>query len=81
MIEFKDSNFTIDGHTDSDGSAKLNQGLSESRAKAVLDYIVSRGVATERLTSRGFGEDTPIASNRTRAGKAKNRRVEINLAK
>jgi outer membrane protein OmpA-like peptidoglycan-associated protein len=80
MKEYKDSDFKIEGHTDSDGSNKLNQTLSESRAKAVLDYLVSKGIASERLTSQGFGEEKPIASNRTRAGKAQNRRVEINLA-
>jgi len=80
MAEFKDSDFHIGGHTDSVGSAKLNQGLSESRAKAVLDYLVTKGVTAGRLTSKGYGEDTPIASNKTRSGRAKNRRVEINLA-
>jgi len=80
MAEFKDSDFHIGGHTDSVGSAKLNQSLSESRAKAVLDYLVSKGIAADRLSSKGYGEDTPIASNKTRSGRAKNRRVEINLA-
>ena len=80
MKEFKDSDFRVEGHTDSQGSAALNQGLSDSRAKAVLDYLVSKGIAASRLTSKGYGEDTPIASNKTRAGRAKNRRVEINLA-
>ncbi|MCB0485717.1 MAG: OmpA family protein, partial [Flavobacteriaceae bacterium] len=65
MKEFKDSNFSIDGHTDSVGSNKLNQNLSESRAKAVLDYLVSKGIAASRLTSAGYGEDKPIASNNT----------------
>ena len=80
MKEFKDSNFHIGGHTDSVGSAKLNASLSESRAQAVLDYLVSKGVAASRLTSKGYGEDNPIASNKTRSGRAKNRRVEITLA-
>ena len=80
MKEYKDSNFHIEGHTDSVGSAKLNQGLSESRAKAVLDYLVSKGVTSSRLTSKGYGEDNPIASNRTRRGRQQNRRVDIKLA-
>ena len=80
MKEFKDSNFSIDGHTDSSGGAKLNQRLSEERAKAVLDYIATKGVASSRLTSKGFGPSNPISSNKTRKGRAENRRVEINLA-
>ena len=80
MKEFKDSDFSIDGHTDSVGSKALNQKLSQSRAQAVLDYLVSKGVSADRLAAKGFGEDTPIASNNTRSGRAKNRRVEINLA-
>tara|TARA_R110002073_G_scaffold279026_1_gene442812 strand:+ start:42840 stop:44201 length:1362 start_codon:yes stop_codon:yes gene_type:complete len=79
MKEFKDSDFSIDGHTDSSGSAKLNQRLSEERAKAVMDYLVSKGIAASRLSSKGYGKDNPIASNRTRKGRAENRRVEINL--
>ena len=80
MKEFKDSDFSIDGHTDSVGSKALNQKLSQSRAQAVLDYLISKGVSADRLAAKGFGEDTPIASNNTRSGRAKNRRVEINLA-
>jgi len=81
MTEYKDSNFHIEGHTDSSGSAKLNQSLSESRAKAILDYLVSKNIAANRLTSKGYGEENPLHTNKTRAGRAKNRRVEINLAK
>ncbi|MCB0472788.1 MAG: OmpA family protein [Flavobacteriaceae bacterium] len=80
MKEYKDSDFSIDGYTDSVGSDALNQKLSEARAKAVLDYLISNGVSADRLTSKGFGESNPIASNKTSAGRAKNRRVEINLA-
>ena len=80
MKEFKDSKFSVEGHTDSVGSNALNQALSEKRAQAVLDYLVSKGVSSSRLSSKGFGEANPIASNRTRSGRAKNRRTEINLA-
>ncbi len=80
MKEFKDSDFKVEGHTDSVGSAKLNQTLSENRAKAVMDYLATKGIDATRLTSKGFGKDNPIASNRTRRGRAQNRRVEINLA-
>ncbi len=80
MKEFKDSDFKVEGHTDSQGSAKLNQTLSENRAKAVMDYLATKGIDASRLSSKGFGEDNPIASNRTSRGRAQNRRVEINLA-
>ncbi|TCI84966.1 OmpA family protein [Tenacibaculum sp. M341] len=81
MKEYKDANFNIEGHTDSQGAAKANQKLSERRAKAVLDYLATHGVTGSRLSSVGFGEDYPIATNKTRAGRAQNRRVEINLRK
>ncbi len=80
MKEYKDSDFHIEGHTDSSGSDKLNQRLSEERAKSVLDYLLGKGIATDRLTSKGYGETKPISSNKTRRGRAENRRVEINLA-
>lgn len=70
----------VNGHTDSDGSASYNQGLSERRARSVSDYLASKGVSYGRLVSRGYGESRPIASNSTSAGKAKNRRVEIHIA-
>lgn len=82
MKEYSKANFSIQGHTDSQGRASTNKRLSEKRAKAVLDYLVSKaGVAASRLSSAGFGEDYPIADNKTRAGRAQNRRVEIKLAK
>ncbi|UOB16767.1 DUF5723 family protein [Abyssalbus ytuae] len=77
--EYPTAKFKIEGHTDSVGSATLNQRLSEERAKAVLDYLVARGIDATRLTSQGFGENKPIASNKTRSGRAQNRRVEIIL--
>ncbi|MCF8258421.1 MAG: OmpA family protein [Flavobacteriales bacterium] len=68
---------SIHGHTDSDGSATLNMTLSEDRAKAVKDYLVSQGVAAGRLTHKGFGSTKPIADNSSTEGKAKNRRTEF----
>jgi len=68
---------SIEGHTDSDGSGAHNDKLSKARAKAVLDYLVAHGVAAGRLTSKGFGESKPLASNDTPDGKEKNRRVEF----
>ena len=79
LNEYRNARFTIDGHTDSVGSAKLNQTLSEERAGAVRNYLIENGVASDRLESAGYGEDRPIASNNTREGRRTNRRVEINL--
>ena len=67
----------IIGHTDSTGSAEYNLGLSKRRAQAVSDYLVSTGVAEEKLREVGRGEEDPIASNDTAEGRAQNRRVEI----
>lgn len=67
------------GHTDSQGKDAYNQKLSEGRAAAVMEYLVSRGVAKDRLSSKGFGETQPIATNETAEGRALNRRVELLL--
>ena len=67
----------IDGHTDSTASDAYNQGLSERRANSVRDALVSRGVDTGRLSTQGFGESKPIATNDTVDGRQLNRRVEL----
>ncbi len=67
----------IEGHTDSQGSARFNLELSQKRAQAVVDYLVKKGVAKKRLFARGYGEEKPIATNDTALGRAKNRRVEF----
>lgn len=69
----------IEGHTDNTGKADKNQLLSENRAKSVYEYFVKKGVSTERLKSAGFGQDQPVADNKTAAGRTKNRRVELKL--
>jgi len=81
LKEYPNSQFSLEGHTDSTGSKALNQSLSENRAKAVHDYLVSNGIDDERLHDVGFGEDKPIESNNTRAGRTANRRVEVKLVK
>lgn len=69
-------NIEIGGHTDSQGTAESNQQLSENRAKAVFDYLVEKGIATERLTYKGYGETKPKMTNDTEEGRLENRRVE-----
>jgi OOP family OmpA-OmpF porin len=69
----------VAGHTDSDGAAEYNEGLSLRRATTVRDYLIARGIAESRLTVRGYGESQPIADNGTRDGKAQNRRVVLRV--
>src|SRR5690606_11008276 len=81
LKEYPHAKFSIEGHTDSDGSNALNQTLSENRAQAVKTWLVENGIATDRLRAVGFGETVPIASNKNAKGKAQNRRVEVKLIK
>ncbi len=80
LVKYPTSEFDVEGHTDSVGSDKFNMALSQKRAEAVVNYLKEHGVKS-KLNAKGYGETKPIASNRTRAGRAKNRRVEINLVK
>lgn len=80
LKEYPDADFTIEGHTDSDGSDAYNQVLSEKRANAVRDYFVTNGINPSRLTTKAFGESKPVDTNNTAAGKANNRRTEVKLA-
>ncbi len=77
----KGMNVLVEGHTDSVGSNTFNMGLSQRRADSVRDYLVAKGVEADRLTAIGFGEEKPIDSNQTRAGREKNRRVEFTITK
>lgn len=77
MQKQSDLNFSVEGHTDSDGDEALNQTLSEKRAKAVMDRLISMGIPSNRLKSAGWGESKPIGGNDTAEGKANNRRVEF----
>jgi outer membrane protein OmpA-like peptidoglycan-associated protein len=74
-----DSRWIISGHTDNQGAAELNQKLSQARAASVIAWLVSHGVAANRLTPQGFGASRPVADNSTEAGRALNRRVEMAL--
>ncbi len=71
----------VQGHTDSTGSAAINRTLSKGRAESVRKYLVGKGVAKGRLTSKGFGPDVPIADNATPEGREMNRRVEFKILK
>ena len=68
---------SIEGHTDSQGNDEMNLNLSKARAKAVKDYLVKKGVDANHLSSEGYGETKPVATNETSAGRAKNRRVIV----
>lgn len=79
MTENAEIKIEISGHTDKTGSEPINFKLSEARAKAVLDYLVQKGIDRSRMESKGFGSLQPITENATPAGRAKNRRVEFKI--
>lgn len=72
-----DSKIVVEGHTDSQGGAAFNQDLSQRRAESVRGYLVSHGIAADRVTAQGFGPTRSIADNASAEGRANNRRVEI----
>ena len=77
LEKYPGSDILIVGHTDQVGPASYNQGLSERRASAAANYLVSQGVVRSRVSTRGMGETDPVASNDTEGGRARNRRVEV----
>ncbi|WP_241738929.1 OmpA family protein [Pontibacter beigongshangensis] len=77
LQSYPGTNVIIEGHTDNTGSRELNQGLSERRAQAVLNYARTTGVDGSRLQAKGYAFDQPIADNSTAEGRQQNRRVEI----
>lgn len=79
MKKYPNATFSVDGHTDSVGRDETNQKLSEERAGTVKEYLLTRGVASNRLQSKGYGESRPIDSNKTSAGRKNNRRVEVTV--
>jgi len=80
LNEFEKTQVNIAGHTDSIGKAGYNQVLSEKRAKSVATFLAQQGVRPERVLVKGFGESQPIASNKSKGGRAQNRRVEIEIS-
>jgi adhesin transport system outer membrane protein len=81
MQRYPEIKVEIAGHTDNFGTDEYNLELSDRRAKAVMDYFISKGVAASRLSSKGYGESAPITSNETAAGRGQNRRVEMRVIK
>jgi outer membrane protein OmpA-like peptidoglycan-associated protein len=81
-IFIENTNYIIEvqGHTDNTGKAEVNQKISDQRAKAVMKYLVDKGVPAERMSAVGYGQDQPIADNKTAAGRQKNRRVEFKIS-
>ena len=79
MNENKDKKAALAGHTDNIGTEAYNQKLSERRVNSVRDYVVKKGVDSGSISGQGFGESKPIADNKTKEGRAKNRRVEIKV--
>lgn len=77
LVAHPDIRVEISGHTDSDGDDTENKALSQRRADQVKAYLVGKGVASDRLVARGYGEEQPITGNETAAEKAQNRRVEL----
>ncbi len=69
----------IIGHTDDVGSDKFNQTLSEKRSKAMSDKLIANGISADRITTTGMGEKEPVATNKTDAGRALNRRIQVNI--
>jgi len=81
MNEVSDSKIAIMGHTDSQGSEAYNQALSEKRAQDVADYLTAKGISADRIMTSGMGEGSPVADNATKAGRAENRRVMVEIVK
>lgn len=77
LKKYEDTNIRIEGHTDDVGKESYNQRLSEQRANAVADYARKIGVSPSRIVTTGYGEEQPVTSNATEAGRAANRRVEV----
>ena len=79
LTKYETVKVSIEGHTDSRGDDEDNRKLSLRRAESVRDYLVSKGITASRLEVEGFGEDKPVASNKTREGRARNRRIELRI--
>ena len=81
LSEYTGSNFIVEGHTDNTGSDAINNKLSQERADAVMNYLISQGFPSDKIKAIGYGSSKPIGDNKTRKGRQENRRVEIFLDK
>ena len=79
LVRQDDVKIEVGGHTDNVGTVKSNLILSEARANTVRTYLVTKGIDAARITTRGYGSSVPISSNKTAAGKADNRRIEVKI--
>ncbi|MFT4863357.1 MAG: outer membrane protein OmpA-like peptidoglycan-associated protein [Pseudohongiellaceae bacterium] len=79
LYKFKDTKLQVIGHTDSTGAADYNYNLSDRRARSVANYLAAQGVDQSRMLTQGVGPDQPLATNSTDAGRASNRRVELQI--
>ena len=80
MSDMKETNITVYGHTDNQGTAAANKKVSEQRANAVANYLAQKGIAKDRILAEGLSYDFPVADNATAEGRAQNRRVEIYIS-
>ena len=80
LVKYPDTDLEVEGHTDNVGSEAYNLRLSEQRADAVKIFLVAHGVDPSRLASKGYGETHPVATNENDAGRAQNRRVQLQIA-
>jgi outer membrane protein OmpA-like peptidoglycan-associated protein len=77
LEKYPEKKVTLEGHTDSTGSAELNKKLSQERADFIRNVLISKGVAADRITAIGYGQSQPVASNSSQSGRQKNRRIDI----
>ena len=77
LNKYKDITFTVEGHTDSTGSDKINNKLSQDRADAVMNFLVANGFPADKISAKGYGSANPIGDNKTSKGRQQNRRVAI----
>jgi outer membrane protein OmpA-like peptidoglycan-associated protein len=79
LAEYRDTDLMVEGHTDNRGKKATNKKLSLARARSVIAFLQSKGVAKERMTGKGYADDVPVATNASEAGRAQNRRVQIQI--